>query len=131
MGGTAPVFLAKFPVGILSGWLLEKYCPAERPRHATTMWLIVFIITMMSPILLTIFKRCLDPQETMEKSASVKDTDCTDKKDFSEDHSEDLEVCADDSISTGAGQGSITTTEAQNSLSLSMSHKGHDSASGA
>lgn len=51
---SAPLFLAKLPVGFLSGILLEKYCPIEGERHSKTMWLIIGLLTASSPILLTI-----------------------------------------------------------------------------
>ena len=54
---SAPLFLAKLPVGILSGVLLQKYCPETleegEERHSRTMWLIVGLLTATSPILLT------------------------------------------------------------------------------
>jgi len=59
--GSAPIFAAKFPVGMLSGVLLETFCPKAGHRQSTTMWLIIFLMTMTSPILLTIFQRWLQP----------------------------------------------------------------------
>ena len=57
---SAPLFLAKLPVGILSGVLLQKYCPetldegeGEVQRHSRIMWLIIGSLTATSPILLT------------------------------------------------------------------------------
>jgi POT family proton-dependent oligopeptide transporter len=54
---SAPLFLAKLPVGILSGVLLQKYCPetleAGETRHSRIMWLIIGLLTLTSPILLT------------------------------------------------------------------------------
>ncbi|CAJ1962681.1 unnamed protein product [Cylindrotheca closterium] len=52
---SAPLFLAKLPVGFLSGYLLERYCPEEGERHSQTMWLIIGLLTASSPILLTVF----------------------------------------------------------------------------
>ena len=52
---SAPLFLAKLPVGFMSGYLLQKYCPEEGERHSKTMWLIIGIMTATSPILLTLF----------------------------------------------------------------------------
>ena len=55
---SAPLFLAKLPVGILSGYLLEKYCPETLEdgeiRHSKTMWWIVGLLTATSPVLLTL-----------------------------------------------------------------------------
>lgn len=54
---SAPLFLAKLPVGILSGILLEKYCPETlqdgQERQSRMMWLIIGLLTTTSPILLT------------------------------------------------------------------------------
>lgn len=52
---SAPLFLAKLPVGFLSGYLLERYCPEEGERRSQTMWLIFGLLTATSPILLTVF----------------------------------------------------------------------------
>ena len=54
---SAPLFLAKLPVGILSGVLLQKYCPETledgEERNSKLMWLIVGLLTATSPIFLT------------------------------------------------------------------------------
>jgi len=52
---SAPLFLAKLPVGFMSGYLLQRYCPEEGERHSKTMWLIIGLTTAVSPILLTVF----------------------------------------------------------------------------
>lgn len=52
---SAPLFLAKLPVGFMSGLLLERYCPEEGPRNSKMMWLIIGLTTASSPVLLTIF----------------------------------------------------------------------------
>ena len=50
---SAPLFLAKLPVGFMSGFLLQKYCPEEGERNSKVMWLIIGLTTATSPILLT------------------------------------------------------------------------------
>ena len=52
---SAPLFLAKLPVGFMSGYLLQTYCPEEGERHSKTMWFIIGATTATSPILLTLF----------------------------------------------------------------------------
>ena len=52
---SAPLFLAKLPVGFMSGYLLQKYCPEEGSRNSKMMWLIIGATTVVSPVLLTIF----------------------------------------------------------------------------
>jgi hypothetical protein len=51
---SAPLFLAKLPVGFLSGYLLQKYCPEEGERNSQMMWLIIGLLTASSPITLTL-----------------------------------------------------------------------------
>jgi Na+/melibiose symporter-like transporter len=52
---SAPLFLAKLPVGVMSGYLLKSYCPEEGPRDSKTMWLIIGLTTAISPVLMTVF----------------------------------------------------------------------------
>lgn len=52
---SAPLFLAKLPVGFMSGKLLETYCPEEGPRNSKMMWTIIGLTTIVSPILMTLF----------------------------------------------------------------------------
>ena len=62
----APLFLAKLPVGFMSGYLLKKYCPEEGERQSKMMWFIIGITTLTSPVLMTAFWRYIsnrDPDE--------------------------------------------------------------------
>lgn len=56
---SAPLFLAKLPVGFLSGMLLQRYCPEYledgEVRHSRTMWQIIGLTTIISPIMITLF----------------------------------------------------------------------------
>lgn len=55
---SAPLFLAKLPVGFLSGLLLQRYCPERlgegEVRHSKTMWWIIGLSTIVSPIMITL-----------------------------------------------------------------------------
>jgi len=51
---SAPLFLAKLPVGFISGYLLQTFCPEEGPRRSRLMWFIIGLITATSPVLLTL-----------------------------------------------------------------------------
>ena len=55
---SAPLFLAKLPVGFLSGLLLQRYCPENleegEVRHSKTMWMIIGVSTIVSPIMITL-----------------------------------------------------------------------------
>jgi len=56
---SAPLFLAKLPVGLISGVLLQRYCPEHleegEERHSKTMWLIIGLMSISSPLLITFF----------------------------------------------------------------------------
>jgi len=70
--GSAPIFLAKLPVGVLSGWLLQEYCPKEGERNSMMMWWIIFLITMPAPFLLTGFRSCLGSTGQEEDPKAMK-----------------------------------------------------------
>lgn len=58
-----PFLLAKLLIGTFSGFLLAKYCPAEGPRHSSTMWLAVALTATISPLGLILFKRFIRVRE--------------------------------------------------------------------
>jgi dipeptide/tripeptide permease len=81
---SAPLFLAKLPVGLLSGVLLQKYCPETldeengEVRHSKTMWLIIGLSTICSPILITLLwgylsggDRAIDSADDNETSTNI------------------------------------------------------------
>ncbi len=51
-----PWFLTKVIVPLYSGYMLQKYCPAEGIRAPEFMWLVFALVAMISPILLIVFK---------------------------------------------------------------------------
>lgn len=65
----APLFAAKIPVGLLSGYLLQTYLPdnsadgsgdgsgGHAGQHPQTMWLVIGLVTLTSPICITLFER--------------------------------------------------------------------------
>ena len=73
----APVFMAKLPTGILSGYLLQTFCPesyscddgptqpVETFESSTcngkSLWYIIGMLTLTSPLLLLVFQRWLRP----------------------------------------------------------------------
>ena len=85
----APLFLAKLPTGLLSGFLLDHFCPlvgegcsvgsdsqcgggaaapgsapqphVERGKCDSALWVVVGVVTMTSPLLITAFSRWLKP----------------------------------------------------------------------
>ncbi|NLI10248.1 MAG: MFS transporter [Elusimicrobia bacterium] len=58
-----PYFFAKFFVGTLSGFLLEKFCPAQGPRNSQVIWLIVASMAMLTPLGLIIYKKYIKVEE--------------------------------------------------------------------
>ena len=50
-------------MGGLSGWLLEKYCPATGPRHPENMWFIIGCMAMVTPVGTILFRKYLQFQE--------------------------------------------------------------------
>ena len=60
---TAPLFLAKVPVGLLSGYLISKYMPEQGPTNGQMLWLIIGLVTLTSPVLITLFERCIREPE--------------------------------------------------------------------
>jgi MFS family permease len=58
-----PYFVAKFFVGAVSGFLLVRYCPATGPRDSQTMWLIIGIMSMISPLGLLLLRRFIQVHE--------------------------------------------------------------------
>ncbi len=58
-----PFFLAKLGVAPFSGVLLAHFCPANGPRHAETLWLIIALSTMVAPVGLFVFQRFIRVHE--------------------------------------------------------------------
>jgi hypothetical protein len=58
-----PFFVAKLFVGVLSGMLLARFCPATGPRNSPMLWLIIAFITMITPLGLLIFRRYIQVHE--------------------------------------------------------------------
>lgn len=59
-----PYFLGKFFVGGMSGWLLEKYCPAVGPRDSATMWFLIGCMALITPVGTFIFRKYIQVQES-------------------------------------------------------------------
>ena len=58
-----PFFVAKLFAGGLSGMLLTRYCPAVGPRHSQTLWLIIALMAMITPIGLVVLRRFVQVHE--------------------------------------------------------------------
>lgn len=61
-----PLFLAKFGADILSGNLLQWYCPPDNPSHCPTLWLVVGIIALCSPIGLFLASRFIHSKDVID-----------------------------------------------------------------
>jgi len=104
--GSAPIFLAKLPVGFLSGYLLQAFCPKEGPRDSTKMWWVLFGITAPAPLMLTLFKNCLGnieaPEESQDKGSAVASSKESTEDRSSDNDNEDLE--AENSVGRGRSE---------------------------
>jgi len=58
-----PFFLAKLAVGMFSGRLLNAYCPEQGPRDSQTLWLIIALMTVTTPLGLCLFRRFIRVKE--------------------------------------------------------------------
>jgi len=60
---TLPMFVAKFFVGMLSGVLLAKFCPAAGPRDSGTLWLIIGLMALITPLGLILLRKYIQVHE--------------------------------------------------------------------
>ncbi len=58
-----PFFVAKFVVGMLSGILLQAYCPAEGPRNSGVMWLWIAGMALLTPVGAVVFRNYIRVKE--------------------------------------------------------------------
>eukprot|EP00281_Chroomonas_sp_CCMP1168_P015003 CAMPEP_0206214704 /NCGR_PEP_ID=MMETSP0047_2-20121206/1809_1 /ASSEMBLY_ACC=CAM_ASM_000192 /TAXON_ID=195065 /ORGANISM="Chroomonas mesostigmatica_cf, Strain CCMP1168" /LENGTH=457 /DNA_ID=CAMNT_0053636961 /DNA_START=223 /DNA_END=1593 /DNA_ORIENTATION=- len=84
---SAPLFLSTLPVGALSGYLLEWYCPEKGPRDSKLMWGIIGMVTASSPLLITLFQGWV-----REPKHPGKGHDPTAEEDRSEREMDDVDV---------------------------------------
>eukprot|EP00929_Paragymnodinium_shiwhaense_P024570 TRINITY_DN15074_c0_g1_i1.p1 TRINITY_DN15074_c0_g1~~TRINITY_DN15074_c0_g1_i1.p1 ORF type:complete len:569 (+),score=102.66 TRINITY_DN15074_c0_g1_i1:79-1785(+) len=70
----APVYLASFFTGFLSGWLLENFCSKSHPetRNTQLLWFLVGLSGMSAPVLLMILRRTLFRDEEDERASSAR-----------------------------------------------------------
>ena len=56
-----PLFAAKIPVGLLSGFLLNKYLPEDghTKPDGQSLWLVIGLLTLTSPLLITLCEPCI------------------------------------------------------------------------
>lgn len=57
---SSPMFIATLATGATSGWLLESFCPEKGVRQSWKMWFIIGLVTLLSPILLLVFKNKIE-----------------------------------------------------------------------
>jgi hypothetical protein len=46
LNANVQIFVAKVPVGLLSGYLVAKYLPEGGPQDGNTLWLIIGLLTL-------------------------------------------------------------------------------------
>lgn len=54
-----PWFLAKSVTGLYSGWMLDRFVPAEGPQRPGTLWLVYGLVALASPLVLLLARRWL------------------------------------------------------------------------
>jgi len=60
---SAPLFSVKLLVGGMSGWLLTTFMSANGPHHAKTLWGIIGLTSIISPILMFFLRSCIAPRD--------------------------------------------------------------------
>jgi hypothetical protein len=63
--------LSKTTTGWYSGWMLERFCPAEGVRDTGTMWLVYAFIGLISPIGLILGARWLRSGDMTKRAATA------------------------------------------------------------
>lgn len=58
-----PMLLGKVLTGLISGALLERYCPETGPRHSDAMWLTVALYATIAPVGLIAFRKMIRVRE--------------------------------------------------------------------
>jgi MFS family permease len=58
-----PYFGAKLVAGALSGWLLQRFCPAEGPRHSEMIWMVVGGMALITPVGAYLFRKSIQVHE--------------------------------------------------------------------
>mmetsp|Transcript_5383 Transcript_5383/g.14452 ORF Transcript_5383/g.14452 Transcript_5383/m.14452 type:complete len:189 (-) Transcript_5383:262-828(-) len=75
---SAPLFSVKLIVGGMSGWLLQKYCPAKGHRRSREMWAIIGFTSFVAPVLMWLLREVIhpsDPDEVVEKQGEYEVVD--------------------------------------------------------
>lgn len=54
-----PWFLAKSVTGLYSGWMLERFVPADGPQRPGTLWLVYGVVALATPVALLAARRWL------------------------------------------------------------------------
>jgi hypothetical protein len=72
---SAPMFVAKFFAGGVSGVLLQRYCPQEPPRHCGTMWAIIGAISCTSPVCMFLFRPCIEERGKEREGAAQEEVE--------------------------------------------------------
>jgi MFS family permease len=77
-----PYFVAKFFVGMFSGHLLMKYCPASGPRDSATMWFWIGVMSMATPIGLFVLRRYIQVQEAGREPGIPRSEEAVEEKEI-------------------------------------------------
>jgi hypothetical protein len=58
-----PFFVAKFFVGMFSGLLLGTYVPEAGPRNPQMLWLVIALMSLVTPVGLFLFRNYIRVRE--------------------------------------------------------------------
>ena len=59
------------PVGLMSGWLVATYLPEHGHQDGQKMWLIIGLLTLSSPVGITLFERCIREPTPQPPAAAI------------------------------------------------------------
>jgi len=64
----APLYLAKFLAGIISGFLLTAFCPSPQPAcRSCALWSTILVMSAATPLALTVTRQLLFPPASSDK----------------------------------------------------------------
>lgn len=82
---TLPLFMASFPVGLLSGFLLEYFCPSSQHCHSYELWGTISACAFATPVGLVCLQRWLEPRGNNKNNGELEKKSKTDTGESDDD----------------------------------------------